>query len=74
MVEDKEVAMKFTMEYAFGLIGLALAIVDFVVILIYVVGQQHLNRRLEDVEVELEKQVNDTMPRPDGRSYRAYKG
>lgn len=66
--------MKFTMEYAFGLIGLALAIVDFVVILIYVVGQQHLNRRLEDVEVELEKQVNDTMPRPDGRSYRAYKG
>lgn len=66
--------MKFTMEYAFGLIGLALAIVDFAVILIYVVGQQHLNRRLEDVEVELEKQVNDTMPRPDGRSYRAYKG
>ena len=62
------------MEFTFGLIGLALAIVDFVVILIYVVGQQHLNRRLEDVEVELEKQVNDTMPRPDGRSYRAYKG
>lgn len=62
------------MEFTLGLIGLALAIVDFVVILIYVVGQQHLNRRLEDVEVELEKQVNDTMPRPDGRSYRAYKG
>lgn len=62
------------MEFTFGLIGLALAIVDFVVILIYGVGQQHLNRRLEDVEVELEKQVNDTMPRPDGRSYRAYKG
>lgn len=62
------------MEFTFGLIGVALAIVDFVVILIYVVGQQHLNRRLEDVEVELEKQVNDTMPRPDGRSYRAYKG
>lgn len=66
------------MEFTFGLIGVALAIVDFVVILIYGVGQQHLNRRLEDVEAslrcDLDKQVNDTMPRPDVRTYRAYKG